>query len=417
MHTVHRPDPTVRPAPSTRTRRRATLALAAGLTALAAPSLAQECTLAVHASPSILFSGQSADVNVYAHIPSNMYAFASAQFDVHAGRPLWTFASSGVVVGASVLGMNVWQDHSPQTGAPADPANPYHVWRGTFTPTTNAPEMVEITADPSAASVYPSKLSPSWAPALPKGSSDWLLVNPLRVGQWAAAPRRGTGAQVHDDVIVDGRIIIGENPATPIAIGLMRTTLNPVRGNDASSVGISFDGRPTTFSAAVQMDNSGLSKVGVGTLTFAASNTSHGEGYSIAATFGTGDDTAIAFEATRAGLLVAAGNINPEAPPLWVDRVPSGIGTRLTSSQRPIGRSAYEVKMENVLVSSYQTNGHAAESARVLLPSGQLVLADTVSFHRTRRLPANTLRQVGLGVHAFEATGARAMTLTPTQPH
>src|SRR6185369_8877317 len=86
------------------------LACAVGIT----PGFAargQDCKLSIQASPQVLYSGQSANVNVLAHFPKppspgGAYAFASSTFDVHASDPMWTWATAGAIVGNDVLGIN-----------------------------------------------------------------------------------------------------------------------------------------------------------------------------------------------------------------------------------------------------------------------------------------------------------------------
>src|SRR6185295_17771153 len=138
--------------------------------------------LSVQATPQVLYGGQSASVNVLAHFPAppapnGAYAFASALFDVHASDPGWTFATAGAIAGNDVLGIDVGQAHSPQTGIFADPSNPLRVWRGVFEPQSNAPALVEIAADPANFSVYPSRLTSSSAERDAEGGNDFVLVN------------------------------------------------------------------------------------------------------------------------------------------------------------------------------------------------------------------------------------------------
>ena len=81
---------------------------AAGLAAAmnGAVALAVDCKLSVQASPPVLTSGQTANVDVFAHFPSPPalnapYAFASASFDVLASHPAWSLASAGAIVGTT----------------------------------------------------------------------------------------------------------------------------------------------------------------------------------------------------------------------------------------------------------------------------------------------------------------------------
>lgn len=384
------------------------LGAAAGLASTSGLALAQDCKLSVHASPSVLYTGQSAAVNVLAHLPSNIYAFASAQFDVHATLPMWSFASSGVIAGPSVQGMSVSQPHAPHRGVYANPANPYRVWRGVFTPLTNAPALVEIAADPSAISVYPSRLTSSSVPGVVAGGSDWVFVNPLRVGRWVAAPGRGTRAGVVDDVIVDGRIITGENPASAILIGLLLPAVQKV---GESKVRVEFDGRPESFAATVNTRGEGRpgEQLALNYTRIDFQPAGDDGIYGIIADLGGPEGSPVRFEAFLGGVRVAAGDLNANRATLWVDRVPDGIAASVKPSRA-------RLELQSTLVSSYSVSGHGPSPTRVFLPNGRVVMADTIEFKATRHTSANNLRQIGLAAHNFEATGVRSLTLMPAQP-
>ncbi len=195
------------------------LALAAGVAAVAGPitALAQEGKLSVHASPPVLYSGQSANVDVLAHFaaPGGAYAFASSAFDIYASDPMWTFASAGAIVGNDVLGASATQLHWPHLGVYANPSNPITIWHGTFTPQSDEPALIEIEANPTNFSIYPSELTSSSVACDAEGGSAYILANPLRVGKrWLAAPGAGTSIQIQDDVVIDGHIIPAENPSS-----------------------------------------------------------------------------------------------------------------------------------------------------------------------------------------------------------
>lgn len=391
------------------------LSAAAGLAATSGRTLAQTCTTSVQVTPNVIYTGQSASVDVLTHFPSNFYAWASAQFDVRATHPMWTYASSGAIAGSDVLGMNVWQSHAPQSGNFANPANPYRVWRGVFTPVSTQPALVEIKAEPSAIAVYPNRLTPSWIAGDPKGDSDWLLVNPLRIGRWMAAPGRGTKARVGDDVVTTGKIITAENPSAAILIGLLLPAVQKV---EETQVGVRFEGRPASFAARVDLDGIPGEAPSLRFTQVVMPDMGDLGAYSVVADLAQPDGTPVTFNAFLGNVRVAAGEMRGDVPSLWVDRVPDTITTRVARDRGLSGGRTLptaEVKLPNVLISSYSTSGHAASPLRLVLTDGRIVEADTVVVAVRRTQSGNNLKQIGLACHTFEATGVQKMTIVPGQ--
>jgi hypothetical protein len=387
-----------------------------GLACVSERTLAQACTFEVKVTPSVVNAGQSANVDVLAQFPPSMYAFASAQFDVHASSPAWSFASSGLVAGGDVLGMNVWQSHLPQSGLFADPANPYRVWRGTFTPMTTEPALVEIKADPSAISVYPSQLTSSSVPGQAKGDSGWLIVNPLQIGRWMGAPGRGTRARISDDVILGGKIITGENPSATILIGLLLPAVQKV---DETQVLVRFEGRPESFAASVDLDGFPGEQLSLGFTRVDLSAMGDAGAYGVVADLGQPDGTPATFSAFLRGVRVATGEMRADAPAFWVDRVPEMFTTRRAGggglTRVPL-RSATGYKLPDLLVSSYSSSGGATpRPLRLVLTDGRVVEADAVVVAAPRAASANNLKQIGLGLHTYEATGVRSMMVRPAR--
>lgn len=386
---------------------------ALGLASASGQALAQDSTMSIRATPNVLYAGQSASVDALAHFPSNIYAFASTQFNVHATTPAWSFASSGLIAGPSVLGMNVWQSHSPQAGVFANPANPYRVWRGVFTPTTRDPALIEITADPSAIALYPSRLTSSWIAGNVKGDSDWILVNPLKVGKWLAAPGPGTRAHTCcDDVIVDGQIITAESHAGAVRIGLLLPAVQSVR---ESEVALRFSGRPETFTVGVDLPGSPREELSLNYTKVNWSHANNAEMYELSANLGDAAGGAIAFEGFRGGISVAAGTLGEDGCGLWVDRVPDRIGASVRPSRQQGELEPYRtIKVQDILVSSWSTTGHG--SARLIGPNGLAIEVDQVTLRSSRPISANNLRQLGLGCHVIEATGVQSISILPSQP-
>lgn len=381
----------------------ASLVLAAGL---AAPALAQDGKLTVHATPQILLPGQSAQIDVMAHVPPTAYAFAAAQFDVFATAPDWTFASAGAIVGNDVLAIGVSQPHMPHIGIMADPTNPLNVWAGTFTPASDAPALVEIKAEPSLFSVYPSPLTSSFAYIEAEGGSDFVMVNPVAVGRWRAAPGEGTRIHVSDDVMIDGRIITAPNDPSPAI--LMALLLPAVQAAREAAVRVGFDGMPESLSVGVQVESEGrpMESLAINFTKITYQNT-----YEMDANFPLGVSLQIQFSCggeSVGKLVVPEGRL-----PFVVERVPDAIESRVGPhvrifsgvTPRATGSSNHTSITLGLLYDG---------SVRISMPNGQELLADRIEV-RGRMNTANNLKQLGLGVHTFEARGVESMRLTPSQ--
>jgi prepilin-type processing-associated H-X9-DG protein len=405
-------------------KRLACLVGAAGF--VGSPVLAQDCKVSVQATPQVLYGAQSASVNVLAHFPSPPapnapYAFASALFDVHASNPMWTSASAGAIVGNDVLGINVSQAHSPQTGMPADPSNPFRLWHGTFAAQSDAPALVEIAADPTDFSVYPSKLTSSSAPREADGGNDFILVNPLSVarGRWLAAPGPGTAIQTHDDVVIDGRIITGEN-FDSASIGLL-----PAGSITTSSMRVAFVGQPHTFTVTVQSHAPQRSRVNSVTVTFdGLENGGYVGGANFA--FADGSVRSVRFDGFLGGVYVATGDLGDKAdgeiPALVVDSLPQTINTRTGAGTRSTGAllnlAAANTYTGTTVVLCYDR----PVVATVRGPDGRprTLTLDRIDVHGVREAAArmqsaNNLKQMTLGCHVLAADGVEQMSITPLQ--
>ena len=187
------------------------IALAAGLASAAAAS---DCRLSLTASDSVLTPGETAQMHAWAGFPATTYAFASADFDITAGMPGWSFASSGAIAGASVLGATASQAHDPAGGILADPSNPKRIWTGTFAPDSYDPQLVLIEATPTDFQVYPSDLTASPAPCAADPGRKWIFINPVIFAGYGAAALNGT------EIDIEGMTVSGANPKGTVCYGV-----------------------------------------------------------------------------------------------------------------------------------------------------------------------------------------------------
>ncbi|MBL9030750.1 MAG: hypothetical protein JNM80_03470 [Phycisphaerae bacterium] len=380
---------------------------AVSLALVTSAAVAQDCSLSVHASPQVLAPGESAKINVLAKFASTFHAFAAATFDMKASHPAWTFASSGVIVGTTVGGIAVSQPHVPPLGILADPANPYLAWTGKLKPTSAAPALIEVVSNPGEFWVYPSAQTSSAAPRDATGDSDYIFVNPLAVGGVRAAPGTNTSVAVHDDVIVDGRIITAENPA-PLLIGL----LLPAVQSGRSGVGVWIPGRPSDFSVLTQTTD-GVSRSNF-RLTFNGQTTSGGAPslYGVRAS-GQGSRVS-AFDGFIGGVYVATGDVGAPTPgglpALSLASIPDHIETRV--EQRTASR-------RGGMLLSVQLMYNSPVVATLRGPNGQQrtlkmdrIVVSVPLDPGTASSSGNNLRQIALASHAFEAAGVPRMVLT-----
>ena len=421
--------------------------------------------LSVQAASPVLYSGQSTQVNVFAHFsgPPMPYAFASSTFDVFATDPGWNSASAGAIVGNDVLGITASQAHMPQLGTYANPSNPLRVWHGIFAPQSNAPALIEIEADPINFSVYPSKLTSSSAPCDVVGGSDYILANPLRIGRrWLAAPGESTSIQIQDDVIVDGRIITGENwdsvsvgllpigsygrgsyairlddasaALTPDVVSNRRTWSGPIVLNSSSTIG--FSGQPVTFTATVQMlgagddvyqwdpgdgsdpGSSGAQRSRISSLTVTFTGL-EGGGHLVGAmaAFSDGSVRPMRYNAYSGQTLVNSGVINVQnnanSPELIVSSLPKTFDAQAPNGRLYLGTETgvWRLHYDQPIVAIVRgPNGQPMPVTIDFVEIG----GDSVGAPAAPIPSSNNLKQMSLGVHHFEAHGVQQMTIKPS---
>lgn len=400
------------------------LACSAGMAACVMGSaMAQEGKLPMGALPEVIRMGETSQVNVFAAFANTMYAFAGAEFDIGAvagaGAGVWSFASDGVIFGDQVWGIDVGQAHAPQIGVLADPANPLRVWNGRYTATSAVPALVELRAFPSSFDVYPSKQTSSSVPCEMEGGNAFIMVNPLSVGQWAAVPGRGTEARVHDDVWVDGQIITGENPSAAILMALLLPAIQSAPEGGGEGVRVAFDGLPTQLTHQVQVSRGqGKPSLSVDIGITKIEDNNQPTGFVLS---GSESGTKRAeVQGFLGGVYVASGDMNHTGergqPRLVVERVPDEIHVRVGPHVKVFG-GGNESELIWTLVYDKPVQVQMGNSDW----RNYRVSVDTIEVRKPVREPGsvkniNNLKQIGLGMHVFEAKGVRNMRLGPVQP-
>lgn len=95
----------------------------AALLALAGSASAADSVLSMVPDQSVIMPGGSVEVNAFARFPTSGFAMASVGFDaMQTMSKGWKDPSSGVVLGAGVLGASWSQPHNPFGGPIADNA-------------------------------------------------------------------------------------------------------------------------------------------------------------------------------------------------------------------------------------------------------------------------------------------------------
>lgn len=185
-----------------------------------------DCRLSITSDRSVVAFGETASIDVFAHIPANAFAFADAEFDVLSTAPLWQHSSGGFMGAASVLGITAGQSHAPFGGDLADPANPYRVWSGVWTPPAPGPKLVRMETVPHFFAYYPSDLTASSVPCDAEAWRTYLWVDPLPVGEFGQiAPADGTTL----DQTGPGGFVAQADTEEAILIGLLLPAVQKVR--------------------------------------------------------------------------------------------------------------------------------------------------------------------------------------------
>lgn len=215
------------------------LVLAAGAGSTMA---ADDCRLGIVSDTPIVAFGETVSFGVDAYFPATGYAFASTAFDVLATNPGWTAASGGIVAGGSVLGISASQPHLPGTGIIADPANPFHVWDGTWTPQTPGPKLVKFETAPGAFTYYSNILTPSSLPCDATAWRSYVWVDPMVVGNYGrVAAAEGTVLEQTGP----SDFVVSPDDTQAILIGLLLPAVQGAR--EASRSTLVWSGEPGLF--------------------------------------------------------------------------------------------------------------------------------------------------------------------------
>ena len=155
-------------------------------------------------------------VTIAAAFPPPDFAFAAANWSVHATEPGWSdpenlplqipptpipcASCAGIIDGPDVLSISHGQLHA--FGLPADPANPIPVWKATFTVTDFTPRQIDLSTTTTRFEVY--------------------VVDPV------------SGVPLRESRIVDEgratiRVIPAPAPVAALGLGVLAARRRPVR--------------------------------------------------------------------------------------------------------------------------------------------------------------------------------------------
>lgn len=401
------------------------LSLASGATLGADSGL-----LTIDVSPNVVTGGHAATVHGTGKVSMNDYSFGLSKFHVLATYPGWLTHSGGVVMGDDVVSIVARQAHDPLNGAPA-PTGIVTMFRGNYAPQTTAPALIEFKAVPESFTVYPDRLTP-WSAERPVETiSDYLFVNPLRVGRWLTAPGPGTEARVSDDVWVDGRIITGQNDASasaPIVLGLLVPAVQVVR---ESAARVEMIGDPVTFTATVQtvLEGRPTESMSINFTKISYSYQQYDDEHRVHTSLPGGWGSS--FGGFLGGVRVASGDLNGDgpgpnggAPALAVSALPQRIITKVgTGTLTLAGTNTYSGTTQVQQGLTHVLMFDTPTPVIVRGAEGQLrtLVVDTIEVQSKVREAAqfasgNNLRQIGLGAHTFEAVGVERLRVTPEQP-
>ncbi len=380
--------------------RAASLTATLALSAVSTTGLAQPCALEVKAFPKVVLPGGTARVDVSARYPAGAYAFAASSFDVSASIPWWASVTDGAIAGGDVLGIESGQPHQPALGVLADPQQPYHAWTGRFRPATDAPALVSFKATPSDFWYYPSMLTSSSAPCTAAGGEAWVFVNPVRSGKFAAAPGRGGSVRAVSDGFAaasrDGHIVMG-------------LLLPAVQLARESVVHTGFDLAPTSFSTTTEV-SSEVHSFNFTKITF--TQVESDESYVMDAVIQGAAESRMNVYLSDGSVRTVSRGVDGSFP-VRFDRIPDTMATKVTPQP-----SASRPEQIELLSWSFSVSDSSGSFA-VELPDGTQGVCHGVTVVAYARvdgvgLMQNNLRQMSIGAHYYESTGASRMIVSPS---
>jgi hypothetical protein len=247
--------------------------------------------------------------------------------------------------------------------------------------------LVKIEAVPSDFWVYPSPLTSSSAPCSATPGHDWIFMNPLYIEDVAAAPGRGTALDV-----VEGEFIATAGQEEAILIALLVPAVQKVREAAARVAPL-----PSPTNLTYSGESGGLNECRL-SLNFAKVDNK----YDVRLGDLVGFSGPTIYEIYHNGALVVTYK-EAGLGTLQVESLPDVFASRI-DSVLPTAKA--DARSHSQAIVTILWDG----SVRFFPERGPVILGDTLII---RSQCTNNLKQLGLGIHTFEATGVQTMRITP----